>query len=190
MSGEEHIRAEIASMRRRGLAAAPQGHPLRAPDCPSLGALAGGRLSETQREHVAECAHCRSLPRAAAESRIPAIPAFCAVAAVLVLAVLPHGWKQTAPARYAVTAVEQVQPAPSPVKTDWPAPLQLQAQGVPLPTPATVPPLPTIRPLERFSPPARVSAPVPVAALGGPSPPALEPVPPPDVVDMLGLRIL
>ena len=190
MIGKERMTAEIAWMRRRGIAAAPERHPLRTPECPPLGALARERLTDAQRRHVASCRHCRSVREAAAQPRVSAAAALGGIAAALVIGLSWSSWRQPAPERFAAPEVQVAEPAPRAIEADWPEPLNLRSPGVRLPAPRTVPALPQIRPLERFHPPERGAAPVPVAALGGPSPPALEPAPPPDVVGMLGLRVL
>lgn len=190
MSVHEHLTAELAWMRRRGLAAAPPKHPLRTSACPSLGAVASGRLSATQRRHVERCRHCRSVRSAAEAPRLSAAPAVGALAAAVLVGVWLSAWQGRAPARFVAPALQVVEPAPRAVEAEWPAPLRLRAPGTILPAPTTTPPLPEIRPLERFEPPEHIATPMPLAALGAPNPPALEPAPPPDVVGMLGLRIL
>ena len=190
MSGFESLIAEISWMRRRGLAAAPASHPLRSPDCPPLGALARGGLSGAQRRHVAECRHCRAIRAASADPSLLAVAPYGALAAVLAIGVWLTGWRQPVPERFSVPAVEVAAPSPRAVEAVWPAPLRLQAPDSPLPAPRALPPLPVIRPLERFHPPERFMELTPMAVLGGPMPPALDPAPPPDVVGMLGLRVL
>ena len=189
MTGNEQVSAKVEWLRRRGVAAAPDRHPLRTAECPSLGALARGRLSEQERRHVGGCRHCRSVRRAAVQTRFAAAPAVGAIAAAIAVGVLLSGWRQPAPARFTAPAVRVSEPAPRAIEANWPSPLRLRPPGVRLPAPAERS-LPTIRPLERFHPPERVTAPVPVAALGFPEPPALDPAPAPDVVGLLGLRVL
>jgi hypothetical protein len=188
MTGNEHVTAEIGWLSRRGRAAAPGRHPLRTPACPPLGALARGALTEAGSRHAEACRHCRSVRRAgAAERNVYAGPAVGAIAAAMALAVFLSGWRQPEPPRFAPPAARVVEPAPRAIVTDWPAP---RLPGLRALTPPTAPALPVIRPLERFEPPLQTSAPAPIAALGGPTPPVLDPAPPPDVVGMLGLRIL
>ena len=188
MSGNEHVTAELAWFRRRSIGAAPARHPLRTPHCPPLGALAQGRLSDEERLHAARCRHCRGVQRANVETR--RAPVAAAIAAALAVAALLAGWSSPAPERFATPRVEAVQPAPRAVEARWPAPLRLRPPGVRLPAPEPSLPLPLIRPLERFHPPERATAPMPVAALNAPGPPALAPEPAPDVVALLGLRAL
>jgi hypothetical protein len=188
MTGNEHVTAELSWLRRRSVGAAPERHPLRTPQCPPLGALAEDRLSDEQRRHVARCRHCRGVQRADAETRTA--PAAAAIAAALVMGALLAGWRHPAPERFAAPRLEAVQPAPRAVEAQWPAPLRLRPPGVRLPAPEPALPLPVIRPLERFHPPERTTTPMPVAALNAPGAPALAPEPAPDVVALLGLRVL
>jgi hypothetical protein len=186
MTDSNHVMAEIAWLSRRGRAAAPAIHPLRTAACPPLGALACGLLTDRQRIHVEGCRHCRSVRQAAAQPKTGFAPAVGALAAGLVLAAFLAGWPRSEPARFAPPAARLVEPTPRAVEATWPAPRLPRLRAL---TPPTSPQLPVIRPLERFEPPEQLTSPVPVA-LGGPAPPLLEPAPAPDVVSILGLRVL
>jgi hypothetical protein len=190
MIANEHLTVEIASLRRRGLAAAPCAHPRRSAECPSLAILARGALTAGQQRHVRSCRHCRATRQAALRRSTYTAPATGAIAAVLIVGVLWSAWSTEAPARFPVPKTAIIEPAPRAIEAVWPAPLPSQRPRVRRMIPAAIPPLPVIRPLERFEPPKRTMQPAPVAAVAAPSPPALAPQPPPDVVGMLGLRVL
>ena len=187
MTGNEHLMAEIAWLSRRGRAAAPAIHPLRTAACPPLGALACGLLTDRQRIHVEGCRHCRCVRQAAVQPKPGFASAVGALAAALALAGFLSGWGRPEPARFTLPATQIVQPEQRAVEAGWPAPKMPRLQAL---TPPVAPPLPVIRPLERFEPRLQTAPAVPVVAIGGPSPPVLDPAPPPDVVGMLGLRVL
>jgi hypothetical protein len=110
------------------------------------------------------------------------------MAAALALAALfLTGWGSPEPMRFAAPTVQASEPAPRAVEAAWPAPRLPRLRAL---TPPTTPRLPRIQPLERFEPPTQEASPVPLALLGGPPPPDLAPGPAPDVVGMLGLRLL
>ncbi|MCB9385831.1 MAG: hypothetical protein H6509_14545 [Bryobacterales bacterium] len=182
----EHVTAELAWLKRRGREAAPARHPLRTPTCPSLATLARGELSAGELGHVTQCRHCQGVLHASEPPRRFAAPLAAGMAAALLVGLWLSGG--SALERYEAPAARIAAPSPRAVEVDW-TPPTVRAPGVRLTLPAPTP-LPRIRPLERFQPPESREAPIPLAALGAPNPPRLEPAPPPDVVGLLGLRVL